>query len=214
MVTRRLRTPKRRVSIYAGQSTRNLSVTGGQGQDRTVDLPLFRRSVAFCPSSRRSIISPAHPHFRWRGCQFLRHGHGTTSAAVCRGMPFCPCYFGVDLRPVPGLCCFCVGAKAPDDRRRPLQPARPSDFRRVSSSRVPAPSRGCAGSAPEGDCLPQRDATANRPTSDRMIRSTTTHSNERSLANISKPCRTPNICSFFAGASPLEGSADLPVRRG
>ena len=80
-----------------------MPIGGGQGQDRTADLPLFRRSVAFCPPSRKWIISPAHPHFRWRGCQVLRHGHGTTSAAVCRGMPFCPCYCRVDLRPGSGL---------------------------------------------------------------------------------------------------------------
>jgi hypothetical protein len=81
---------------------------------------------------------------------------------------------------------------------------RPRTTGDVPCSRLaPVTSAGCpaAGyrprprmrrSPPEGDCLPQRDATANRPTSDRMIRSTTTHSNEKSLANISKPRRTPN----------------------
>ena len=91
------------IGIHPVQDHTSFVYAGGQGQDRTADLPLSRRSVAFCPPSRKWIISPAHPHFRWRGCQVLRHGHGTTSAAVCRGMPFCPCYSRVDLRPGPGL---------------------------------------------------------------------------------------------------------------
>ena len=120
---------------------------GGQGQDRTADLPLFRRSVAFCPPSRKWIISPAHPHFRWRGCQVLRHGHGTTSAAVCRGMPFCPCYSRVDLRPGPGLVLLCVGGKTPDSQGHlPPQPTR------ACSSRIaiPAATRRTGGPAGAG----------------------------------------------------------------
>jgi hypothetical protein len=46
MVTRRLKATKSVVSICAGQSTENSSVSGGQGQDRTVDLPLFRRDIS------------------------------------------------------------------------------------------------------------------------------------------------------------------------
>ena len=41
------------------------------------------------------------------------HGHFSSRAAVCRGMPFCPCYSGVDLARGPDLCCFCVSRKAP-----------------------------------------------------------------------------------------------------
>ena len=91
-----------------------------------------RRSVAFCPPSRKWIISPAHPHFRWRGCQVLRHGYGTTSAAVCRGMPFCPCYFRVDLRPRTRFVLLLCWRESPGQPGiSALQPTRAKDLRRA-----------------------------------------------------------------------------------
>src|SRR5438093_2731936 len=45
MVTRRLQTRRHPGSIYAGQSIKNSSKTGGQGRGRTADLPLFRRTL-------------------------------------------------------------------------------------------------------------------------------------------------------------------------
>jgi hypothetical protein len=35
-------------------------------------------------------------------------GHASRRAAQCRAMPFCPCYFGVDLSRSPELCWVCV----------------------------------------------------------------------------------------------------------
>jgi len=35
-------------------------------------------------------------------------GHASRRAAQCRAMPFCPCYFRVDLSRSPELCWFCV----------------------------------------------------------------------------------------------------------
>ncbi len=41
------------------------------------------------------------------------HGHFSSRAAVCRGMPFCPCCSRVDLPLTADLCWFCVGSKCP-----------------------------------------------------------------------------------------------------
>jgi hypothetical protein len=107
-----------------------------------IELSTFRFSGGlspFCPPSRKRIISPAHLHFRWLGCHVPRHGHDTTSAAVCRGMPFCPCYFGIDLRSSPGLCCLCVGLGAPHS------PGQPSRLRPGPACPARGPKTGAVG---------------------------------------------------------------------
>ena len=122
------------------RDTRSGSSNGRQ--QGPTELPSNRRSVAFCPPSRKWIISPAHPHFRWRGCRVFRHGHGTTSAAVCRGMPFCPCYARVDLRPGPGLVLHLCW------RQNPAQPgtSAPQSARACSSRMaIPAATRRTGG---------------------------------------------------------------------
>ena len=57
------------------------------------------------------------------------HGHFSSRAAACRGMPFCPCYLRVDLRPGPGLCCLCVGANTPDGQGHPPAAGSRQDLR-------------------------------------------------------------------------------------
>ena len=193
----------------------------GQGQDRTADLPLFRRSVAFSPPSRKWIISPAHPHFRWRGCQVLRHGHRTTSAAVCRGMPFCPCYSRVDLRPSPGLVlllCWrenhgqpgtsALAQRPPQGTRRAPPGTRRTGHAacrqgRASPGRMTVPCRNAAHapadpSAPDRanafeapPCVPGAALHHHSAPARRPSADRTTHSNEKRLLSISEPRRTP-----------------------
>jgi hypothetical protein len=72
--------------------------------NNAIELPLFRRSVALEPTVTEVAdqpCSPAFPLMRMARC--LEPGHDTTRADVCRGMPFCPCCFRVDLHPSPGL---------------------------------------------------------------------------------------------------------------
>src|SRR5437667_7206968 len=110
---------------------------GGQGQGRTADLPLFRRSVALEPIVTEMAdqpCSPAFPLMRMAPC--LERAHDTTRADVCRGMPFCPCCFRVDLHPSPELVLLLCwpqqprSAIAPHLGLGPVTPAR-------------APARGC-----------------------------------------------------------------------
>ena len=107
------------------------------------------------PTVPEMVISPAHPHFRWRGCLVLRHGHGTTSAAVCRGMPFCPCYSRVDLRPRPGLVLLLCW------RENPRQPG------------TSAPAGGSRRSQPDGDS--RRNAAHRRTRRRRTTRRLSKH---------------------------------------
>ena len=67
------------------------------------------------------------------------HGHFSSRAATCRGMPLCPCYLRVDLRPRPGLCCLCVGANTRTARKICPQSARAkTSAARASRARHPA----------------------------------------------------------------------------
>ena len=64
--------------------------------------------------------------------------HFNSRAVACRGMPFCPCYLRVDLRPSPGLCCLCVGANTRTARDIRPQPARA----KISAARLADPASG------------------------------------------------------------------------
>ena len=211
---------------------------GGQGQDRTADLPLFRRSVAFCPPSRKWIISPAHPHFRWRGCQVLRHGHGTTSAAVCRGMPFCPCYSRVDLRPGPGLVLLLCwrenpgqpGTSAPAADSRLLQPDGDSrrnaahwrTRRRRTTRTLPKhqrtqqarPSFTPAQAGPAATHAAPAAHHSAGGSSHPETRSTTTHGNKKCLLSISKPRGTRLRVASRLGRRHTRTDSDLLVMCG
>jgi len=48
------------------------------------------------------------------------HARFSNRAAVCRVMPFRPCYPCVDLLRRPGLCCYCVAGRRPGNCRRAL----------------------------------------------------------------------------------------------
>jgi hypothetical protein len=179
-----------------------------------VELPTFRFSEGlspFCPPSQKRIISPADLRFRWQECQVLRHGHGTTSAAVCRGMPFCPCYFRVDLRLGPGLVLLLCWRESPDSQgylpaadscQRPPQGARRTagtwpaarDAPVPAGWRFPAATRHTGGpSAP--DCRGRFRSTTVRtrrspPSPHRPGAGRITHSNEKRLLSTSKSRRT------------------------
>src|ERR1035441_441105 len=73
-------------------------IGGGQGQDRTVDLPLFRRNIASETTIFSQITQPSSP----ASLLVTRlHGHHSSRADVYRVMPSCSCYRCVDflLRP-------------------------------------------------------------------------------------------------------------------
>jgi len=61
--------------ISAGQSLADMACTGGQGQDRTVDLPLFRPSVT-CPKTTRSIHGPSPSMLVIESSRALWHARG------------------------------------------------------------------------------------------------------------------------------------------
>jgi len=100
-----VRAPDRRVGP-SRHGKRRLAAQG-YGFSRggsTAERPLFRRSVALEPTVTEVAdqpCSPAFPLMRMARC--LEPGHDAPRADVCRGMPFCPCCFRVDLHPSPGL---------------------------------------------------------------------------------------------------------------
>jgi hypothetical protein len=60
MVAQRLDARKHPVNICAGQSIGNWSKTGGQGQGRTADLPLFRLAGHDASSHAGNIHDPEY----------------------------------------------------------------------------------------------------------------------------------------------------------
>ena len=91
--------------------------------------------------------------------------HFNSRAVACRGMPFCPCYLRVDLRPSPGLCCLCVGANTRTARDIRPQPAGA----KISAARLADPHPACRhGHAGPGRTAvpPQRSAPADPPAPD------------------------------------------------
>jgi hypothetical protein len=97
--------------------TRSGPCGGGQGQDRTVDLPLFRRRVTnhhiHHKEARRAAPCRDSSVFR----RLLRLDLNATMHVGARHeVSFCPCYSGVDLRQGPGLCWFCVACDRPGGR--------------------------------------------------------------------------------------------------
>lgn len=74
---------------------------------------VLSRSAAPSP---RQIIDPVHPYCCWL---LGLHDYFSRCAATCRGVPFCPCYSGVDHAADPDLCYSRVGftclAEHPDD---------------------------------------------------------------------------------------------------
>ena len=96
------------------------------------------------------LSSPLHLHKCLSGAYKLILG---SRAAMCRGMPFCPCYLRVDLRPGPGLCCLCVGANIRTARDIRPQP----DRAKTSAARLAGRASGLPPNTPvrpDGDIPP------------------------------------------------------------
>jgi hypothetical protein len=114
-------------------------------------------------------------------------------------MPFCPCYFGVDLRSSPGLCCLCVG------RSSPGQPSR----LRPGPACPPAARRPAAVGHPNGQPfiqLPLRQAgndASRRMESAPMDQ--TTHNTEYELVGRRGVFNTSGAQNIQFGALPTRG---------
>ena len=180
-------------------------------------------------------------HSRRWVCACLRDQR--SSAAMCRGMLFCPCYLRVDLRPSPGLC----WREHPDGQGHPPAVGSRQDLRRAPRGPGIRPAAIDTPVRPDGDIPPQRSAPADPPTPDHTHaregpprapgetlhhagtlarpRAAThavptshhprpTHSKEKRLLSISKPRRTPTLCSLWRSTKLVaRRAADRPVMR-
>jgi hypothetical protein len=161
-----------------------------------------------------------------------------TSAAVCRGMPFCPCYSRVDLRPSPGLVLLLCwrenpaqpGTSAPAGGSRRFQPdgdscrnaahwrpRRRRPTRTLSKHQRAQQARPSFTPAQAGPAATHAVPAAHHSaggSSHPETRSTTTHSNEKCLLSISKPRRslqrTPNTSATCRVARWRAVSTDRP----